>query len=82
MNKRSRMANILLWSGLVLSAIAVLIGFGFLLLGIFILAEEIPGGYIDSYVWAYIGWSLFFGAVLLVPGILGLRACIKRLRGG
>lgn len=81
MNKRSGMAIILLWSGLVLSAIVVLIGSGFLLLAIFTIAESLPG-YIDNYVWAMIGWSLLFGAVLLVPGILGLRACIRRLRGG
>jgi hypothetical protein len=74
--KHSPKAIILLGGGLLLSAIAVLLGAGSLILALSILAD----GFYDNYVvWGFL-MAAGLAVVLLVPGIIGLRACIRRFR--
>ncbi len=75
MNRRSPVTMILLGGGLLLSAIATLIGAYFLGLAFW---EFLPD--YACYVVYMFWWSVVLGLVLLIPGILGLRACIRRIR--
>ena len=78
----SRKAKILLVVRLVISSLAALIGFGLLSLTIFSLVAYIfETDYIRYYILPWASLSAVFGLVLFVPGIYGLRDCIKRLRG-
>lgn len=66
----------LLGAGLVSSALAILVGVGSLVFALLTLSDnpcymDVMGAY------AAIGLAL----VLLVPGAVGLRACIRRIRG-
>ena len=71
-----RTTNLLL-AGFVLSVLAILLGAGLLLTGIGFLV-----GYgMDNWVMYGFLWGVGLGLVVLVPGILGLRACIRRIRG-
>lgn len=79
MSKRSLMTMILLEGGLALSAIATFLGAVGLVAGIVVLAMSIVG-YLDNY-FGIMGLSAIgLGLVLLIPGAVVLRVCIRRSR--
>lgn len=69
----------LLGGGLLLCSIAALIGVACLIFGIDVLAGSL-GGFIDSYVWGMIFWAFVFGLGILIPGIVGIVLCVRRLK--
>jgi hypothetical protein len=76
MHERPRRIIILLRVGLVLSAIAVLLGVGSLFLAFFAISDH---PHTMDYMVAYTATGL--GLVLLVPGVVGLLVCNRRLHG-
>jgi streptogramin lyase len=79
-NKGSLKTEILLAGGLLLSAIMALFGAGLLLMAIGILLYGLLGNYLDSYIWPGIVFGAILGPVFLVPGILGAKAGVRRIK--
>jgi hypothetical protein len=77
MNTHPLRTTNLLVAGLVLSALAILLGAGLLLIGIGFLV----GSPMDDWVMYTFLWGVGLGLALLVPGIVGVKACIRRIRG-